>query len=236
MTRDLRDELNDFGFVNSVPIVDEAQIEILKLSLSRLSDSVALGSKSGKTYGIRNLLNLVPEVRELSESEGVKNLIKSVLGSTLKPVKAIYFDKSPKANWKVPWHQDLTISVKHKIETPGFSAWTTKAEILHVQPPVNVLEKMVALRIHLDDTDETNGALRILPETHKHGRLSSTEIQEFAKANNQVLCCIKRGDGTIMRPLLIHASSAGTEPKHRRVIHIEYSAENLPNGLEWNGS
>jgi hypothetical protein len=236
MTRDLRGELNEFGFVNSVPIIDEQEVERLRLSLLKLLNSNDFLTKNGSSYGIRNLLNLVAEIRELSESDCVKDPIRAVLGNSAKPVKALFFDKSAEANWKVPWHQDLTISVKRKIEVPGFSAWTTKADILHVQPPIGILEQMVAVRIHLDDADETNGALRVLPKTHKHGRLSASDIRDFAKAKNQVLCCIKRGEAILMRPLLLHASSAGTDPKNRRVIHIEYSAENLPHGLEWNGS
>ena len=36
-----------------------------------------------------------------------------------------------------------------------------------------------------------------------------------------------------MRPLLLHASASGTALGHRRVIHLEYAAEALPEGLEW---
>lgn len=95
---------------------------------------------------------------------------------------------------------------------------------------------MLVVRIHLDDADETNGALKVIPESHKNGRLSASEIQNLRKANKSELCGIKRGEAFLMRPLLVHASSKGTTPKHRCVIHIEYSAENLPNGLEFYGS
>ena len=36
-----------------------------------------------------------------------------------------------------------------------------------------------------------------------------------------------------MRPLLLHASSAAREGRHRRVVHIEYAASPLPFGLDW---
>ena len=111
-----------------------------------------------------------------------------------------------------------------------------KAGICHVQPPIEILEKMIALRIHLDDADETNGALKVVPKSHKNGRLRADEIQNLLKANETELCGIKRGEAFLMRPMLVHASSKGTNPKHRRVIHIEYSTENLPNGLEFYGS
>jgi ectoine hydroxylase-related dioxygenase (phytanoyl-CoA dioxygenase family) len=95
---------------------------------------------------------------------------------------------------------------------------------------------MVTLRIHLDDSDDSNGTLKVVPKSHQNGRLSAEMIQNFRQANGIVTCSVKRGDAILMRPLLVHSSSIGTNPKHRRVIHLEYSAENLPNGLEWYGS
>jgi hypothetical protein len=232
----LRKEIDEFGFAKFPNILGEKQIEKLLENLTKLNASSAVREKNGATYGIRNLLNLVPAIRGLAESEKVKNLAESVLGEGAKPVRAIYFDKIPEANWKVPWHQDLTISIKEKCESEGFTAWTQKAGIQHVQPPIEILENIVALRISLDDADESNGALKVVSKSHKLGRLNAKEIQNLRKANKTELCRIKRGEVFLMRPLLVHSSSAGTNPKHRRVIHVEYSRENLPNGLEWYGS
>jgi hypothetical protein len=75
------------------------------------------------------------------------------LGSVAAPVKATLFDKTPDANWLVPWHQDLTISVKERVDIDGFGPWTVKAGVLSVQPPVSILERMLAIRIHLDDCE-----------------------------------------------------------------------------------
>ncbi len=100
----------------------------------------------------------------------------------------------------MPWHQDLTIAVKEKCETAGFSAWTRKAEIQHVQPPIEILEKMLTLRFHLDDADESNGALKIIPKSHKSGRLSPEEIKFRRQANETRVCSVKKGDCLIMRP------------------------------------
>ena len=111
-----------------------------------------------------------------------------------------------------------------------------KAEIQHVQPPINGLENMLTLRFHLDDADETNGALKVIPKSHNLGRLSAEEIKSLRQANETHLCSVKKGDCLIMRPLILHSSSAGTSPKNRRVIHFEFSAEALPNGLNWYGS
>jgi ectoine hydroxylase-related dioxygenase (phytanoyl-CoA dioxygenase family) len=222
------------GFQILENVVDEQTISSLLKDLSQIKLSKLANRKS--IYGVRNLLNLSPKVREFAESETVCKIAEKYLGEKAKVVRAIYFDKTPDANWKVPWHQDLTISVGEKIETKGFTAWTRKAGINHVQPPIGILEKMLTLRFHLDDADETNGALKVLAGTHKFGRLGATEIQNLKSKQTASLCNVKKGGCLLMKPLLVHSSSAGFQPKHRRVIHLEFSAEDLPNGLNFYGS
>lgn len=149
------------------------------------------------------------------------------------PVRAIYFNKTPQANWSVGWHQDLTIAVKQRRDVPGFGPWSVKDGISHVQPPAGVLEKMLTVRLHLDDTHESNGALRLLKGSHCFGRLSGEQIQDLQRKLAEVVCSVSAGNALLMRPLLLHASSRATAPSQRRVLHIEYAADPLPDGLEW---
>ncbi len=224
------------GFALVPQFVDEQEVESLRQSLSNIKNSSAVREKDGAAYGVRNLLNIVPEIREFAESRKMVGLVSSILGEKAKIVRSIFFDKTPEANWKVPWHQDLTIAVREKIETEGFTAWTQKAGIRHVQPPDWILEKILTLRIHLDDADETNGALKVVPKSHCHGRLSAMEIKSWREKNGIEMCRAKSGDVLMMRPLLVHSSSAGIVPKRRRIIHLDFSAENLPNYLQFYGS
>ncbi|MEZ5428172.1 MAG: phytanoyl-CoA dioxygenase family protein [Pyrinomonadaceae bacterium] len=236
MTGNLREEIDRCGFARSGPLLDDREIEKILKDLAGLRISDAVRMRNGAAYGIRDLLRSVPAIARLAESEKIKGPVELVLGKNARPVRAIFFDKTPEANWKVPWHQDITIAVRKRFAVEGFSVWTQKAGIDHVQPPVSILDRMLAVRVHLDDADETNGTLKVLPATHRLGRLSQNEIISLGKANRAKLCCIKRGEAFFMRPLLVHASSAGTRPKHRRVVHVEYAGEDLPGDLEWYGS
>jgi ectoine hydroxylase-related dioxygenase (phytanoyl-CoA dioxygenase family) len=209
--------------------------EVIENLLDNLSNLPLNQHKRG-VYGVRNLLNLSPKVREFGDSRIVREIAEKYLGKDAKIVRAIYFDKTENANWKVPHHQDLTISVREKIETKGFTAWTIKDKIHHVQPPIKILERMLTLRFHLDDADETNGALKVLPKTHKFGRLDATKIRVVKSNITAALCVTKKGDCLLMKPLIVHSSSSGTIPKHRRVIHFEFSPDSLPNGLQFNDS
>ncbi len=148
-------------------------------------------------------------------------------------VRGILFDKTADANWKVPWHQDLTIAVQEQHDVPGFGPWSVKAGIAHVQPPMELLERMVTLRLHLDDCDAANGPLRVLPRTHKCGRLEAASIAQERESIPEIVCTALRGAALLMKPLLLHASSACKSPRHRRVVHLEWSANELPGGLQW---
>lgn len=183
--------------------------------------------------GARDLFALVPAVAELASSPPLRRLAEDVLGSDAMAVRAVFFDKTPGANWKVAWHQDLTIAVRERRDVPGFAHWSVKAGIPHVQPPATILEQMVTLRVHLDDCDTTNGPVRVLPGSHAHGRLGAAEVDALVADTSAVTCCVARGSVLAMRPLLLHASSVAERAAHRRVIHLEYAAAELPGGLEW---
>lgn len=173
---------------------------------------------------------------ELARSDPLRRLIEAALGPAAFPVRGIFFDKTPETNWRVPWHQDLTITVAEQVVTEGFGPWSVKDGVVHVQPPAPLLARMATIRLHLDDCPADNGALRVIPGSHLHGELSATQIEEFTRTRRAVVCEIPRGGVLLLRPLLLHASSPASVPAHRRVLHLEYAAERLPNGLKWTES
>ena len=127
-----------------------------------------------------------------------------------------------------------TAAVRERVETPGWGPWSEKAGVVHVQPPPAVLEGMVTIRIHLDDCGEDNGPLRVLPGTHRTGRFDVRAIADAAAERRAVLCTARAGDCLVMRPLVLHASGKATgAADHRRVLHIEWAADDLPGNLEW---
>jgi hypothetical protein len=195
-------------------------------SIKRLSEQL-----DDTQYGQRNLLRELV-IQELARSQEVRRVIASVLGPNCFAVKGILFNKTQKSNWKVPWHQDLTITVQERIEAEGFGPWTIKGGVVNVQPREDVLHGILAIRIHLDANDHQNGPLRVIPGSHKHGRLTTEQIAKLDKSES-VECLVPRGGALLMRPLLLHASSACLLPKSRRVIHLEYSSLDLPCGLRW---
>ena len=204
-------------------LVDEAR---------RRQSMEAVANSSG-TYGLRNLTDIVPETADLGRDEGIAELVTAICGRNAFMVRATLFDKTPGANWGVFWHQDLSIAVQEKADIEGFCAWTRKAGVQCVQPPTALMEQILTIRIHLDDCSECNGALKVLPGTHRHDRLSTADVAVLQQQGSSVVCNVRAGGVLLMRPLLLHASSPMTELKTRRVIHLEFAAFELPDPLEW---
>jgi len=200
----------------------------------RLLDGIATQIPPDSARGGTRLRTAaVPAVRAVASGSTMQAVATSVLGAAAFPVRAIYFDKNASANWKVAWHQDLTIAVRARVDRDGFGPWSVKAGVPHVQPPVGVLKRMVSVRLHLDDCTASNGPLRVIPRSHTSGRLSPSDIAATLARAAEHVCTARAGDLLVFRPLLLHSSSAAAEPGHRRVLHIEYAYEPLPGGLEW---
>lgn len=230
---DLRAALERDGFALVRGLVPPGVVLELREACARLVAQEGVRRRGGTAFAARNLLSLVPEVAAVLRSPAVRSVVETVLGKEGAPVKATLFDKTPEANWHVGWHQDVTIAVRERREAPGFLAWSTKAGVHHVQPPDEVLGRMVALRIHLDPCGADAGALRVIPGSHADGRLRSEEVAAWIARKTAVRCAAEAGDALVMRPLLLHASSPARRPTHRRVVHVEFAAGPLPHGLEW---
>ncbi len=159
----------------------------------------------------------------------------AVLGTSARPVRAILFNKSQETNWSLAWHQDRTICVKEKREAPGFGPWTVKSGMVHVAPPFDLLSRMVTLRAHLDDVPITNAPLLIAPGSHTYGRIAINEVDEVVSRCGIAMCIAKAGDIWLYATPILHASEAASSPTSRRVLQVDFAAEELLYGLEWLG-
>jgi hypothetical protein len=173
--------------------------------------------------------------RFLDASGTVGAIAASVLGTACRPVRAVFFDKTPTMNWSLAWHQDRTIVVAERVDVEGFGPWTVKSGLIHVAPPVDVLAGMVTLRVHLDPVPPTNAPLLIAPGSHKLGRIPETDVPEVVRRCGTFTCLADLGDIWLYATLILHASEAASEHTHRRVLQVDFAAADLPGGLRWLG-
>lgn len=187
--------------------------------------------RSDDLFAIRQFLKEFSELKRYVFNSTLQNIVKDMFGSDFFLTKSLYFDKPPLSNWFVAYHQDLTISVEQKAEIAGFGPWTKKQNQYAVQPPLEILQNSFTIRIHLDDTNKYNGALKVIPGSHDKG-INRPDTIDWLK-ETEVVCDAKVGGIMIMSPLLLHASDRTIVNKRRRVIHLEFGSMELPFPLQW---
>lgn len=221
-----------FSIINNVYTENEVEklISLIKNSTENKTDNPTF-RKSQDLFAIRQFHKEIPETLDFIFNQNLKSIIEDIFGKGYFITKSIYFDKPEKSNWFVAYHQDLTISVNKKIEVENFENWTVKQNQFAVQPPKEVLENNFTIRIHIDKTTKDNGALKVINNSHSKGILRIENL-DFNN-EKETICEVDKGGIMIMKPLLFHASNKTTNNERRRVIHIEFSQQQLPNGLEW---
>ena len=217
--------LEDAGFDILPGVLSDSEASSL---LARVSHTKVRRTRAGA----RNVLS-DPAVSQIAGDPRLVRLASDALGMGAFPFKATLFDKSQGANWLVVWHQDTALPLRTRRDLPGWGPWSVKAGVLYAHAPAEALSRVVALRVHLDDSTSENGPLRVLPGTHRLGVLSDAQLHELSRTVASVECTVRKGGILAMRPLLVHSSSKASEPAPRRVLHVEYSASrDLGNGLE----
>ncbi len=149
-----------------------------------------------------------------------------------RPVRCVLFDKTPDANWAVPWHQDRTIALAARHEVPGYGPWSVKQGVDHVEPPFSVMAAMLTLRLHLDDCPADNAPLLVVPGSHRQ-RHAAADTAGIARCGNIITCLAAAGDVWAYRTPIIHASQRAKHPLRRRVLQIDYCSASLPPKLTW---
>jgi ectoine hydroxylase-related dioxygenase (phytanoyl-CoA dioxygenase family) len=211
------------GYFIFPPLFSAAELEQLSIAFAGIKRSRA---------GVRHALE-IPAVAEIANDQRLITIAREMLGNHAAPYRATMFEKSPAANWLVVCHQDTALPLTRRSEVFGWGPWSEKEGVTYAHAPASVLEKVLALRLHLDDSTSENGPLRVLPGTHNRGVLSDDSLHELSETITPVECVAPAGSVIAMRPLTAHASSKSVNDAPRRVLHIEYAASReIAKGIE----
>jgi ectoine hydroxylase-related dioxygenase (phytanoyl-CoA dioxygenase family) len=191
-----------------------------------------LQSADHQGAGTRRLLEQ-PWCRGLSSTLKQHAVLSQLLPFNAVAVQCTLFAKTRRKNWAVSPHQDLSVPVAARVESPLCSGWSEKEGCLFTQPPAEVLSSLVAVRVHIDACDSDSGPLTVVPGSHKVGRVASSELIAAKRFEQRRACLVPRGGVLVMRPLLIHASSKAASSQSRRVLHFLFGPPLLPLGLRW---
>jgi hypothetical protein len=205
--------MNQDGFLIRQNIFTHDECDLISAHLSNQNNRK-------NRAGIRNLMS-VSLIRKLANDKRLGTILEECTGNVLTPFKATLFEKTGKSNWLVAFHQDTALPVEEFIDGNGWGPMSLKEGVNFAHAPTRALAKIIALRIHLDASENTNGPLRIIPGSHKK-RLEDAELRSWL-VKDPFTCTVKKGGVIAMSPLILHASSKSIDDKPRRVLHIEYA-------------
>lgn len=231
----VKEQLQRDGFCMLVDAIDCRVVEHLRAichqTFAEESNGVRARSSRGHVYAARNLIQSIPEVSLVWRDEPIISFLQECLGSDFGLVRALFFDKPPERTWNLPWHKDTSIAVRaNQVESEHYSRPTVKAGVPHLIASDEILRMMLTLRIHLDEVNNENGPLRVIPRSHVSSESNGAGIDEAFTVH------ARPGDVLAMRPLISHASGSSIEgtTRHRRILHLEFAASSiLPDNVKW---
>ena len=213
------------GFEVVPDVVDRSDVVNIAEQLER-------GARERSRAGARHLMGH-PAVDAIARDERLLSIARRFLPAGPIPFRATLFDKSSRNNWLVVWHQDTALPLRRRREVAGWGPWSVKGGVTYAHATAAALSRVIALRLHLDDSRADNGPLRVLPGTHALGLLSETEIGSLTQEIRPVDCLVPAGGVVAIRALILHASSKAESDLPRRVLHIEYADSlTIGDGLE----
>ncbi|GKX35400.1 MAG: hypothetical protein MnENMB40S_30180 [Rhizobiaceae bacterium MnEN-MB40S] len=172
-----------------------------------------------------------PLYRAIAEADFTRQL--KTVWPGARPVRLVTFDKTPSANWSVPWHQDRIIAVRDRHDVPGFTNWSQKSGVWHCEPPESFLQSMLFVRVHIDKNTAENGAMEIALDSHRAGLIRSSAAVAAAEGFERELADAEPGDILVLAMLTLHRSLPSKSSDKRRALRIDYALSELPHPLEW---
>jgi len=171
-----------------------------------------------ETGVLYDLLQRNPLFLELASNPIILDELEKSLGKDIALYENSLVFKPKEKNNAVPWHQDFINRSKEPIK---FMAW-----------------------IALDDIRKENGAMKVIPGSHKKGFLPWHRVkgaayhdlvnEEFVEEDKAVYVELEAGDVLIFNQLLLHASDKVSSEKPRRAFRVSYQNMeklNTPRGI-----
>jgi non-heme Fe2+,alpha-ketoglutarate-dependent halogenase len=200
---------NRDGYLKGIRIFDADQVLANRKYFDRLLEYALAQGKS--SYSISGSHVVYGGVYDLMTSPQILDLAEDLLGSNVVGIGAHYFCKLPHDPKVVSWHQDFTYWPLDKA-------------------------KVITVWLAIDDVDQDNACIQVVPGAHHHGLLPYRESDPQEKnVLNQTVdnvhqygtpdCLeLKAGEVSIHSCLLLHGSSANDSDRRRCGIGIRYAA------------
>ena len=154
-------------------------------------------------YRLGNLFNKDELFFELITNEEVLNVILAILGDDAK-IGALDMREPKKGIGQQDLHMD----------------WIPKKE--------SDTTENIVIMIFLDDADENNGHLRVVPKTHKLKGWIEENTKEKTKHKDEIFLDVKKSSIVFMDANLWHSGTTNKTGQRRRVLFMDIRRRNIP--------
>ena len=177
-------------------------------------------------FELESVLETLPDLKTLLINMNLKKIIES-LGEGYSLIRSAYFDNRVSKPEKTVWRQRRRLTFPVKIEGADYSNWQLEGDFFSAEPPARIMQDMVIVRIHLDDSDQNNGELKIFKGSHSQ-ILDHSAIKVITENGLPSNCGILAGGIQILKPFILQSETKRSRSKKNRIIELTFSSSDLP--------
>ena len=198
------------GFVAPVPILTQGETNFYATHLRRFIARYSEDQRFGDWCYVKSHL-LLPWVMNLAKHPGVLDAVENLLGPNIVLWDSFIPAKPPKSKGYYGWHQDGTY-------------WS-----------ITPLGQALTVWLALNEVDEENGAMRIIPGSHLGGQVDHVrtfhqesmlrrgqQVQESVNESTSVAISLSPGEASLHNPFVIHGSGPNHSDRWRLGIGLVY--------------
>jgi ectoine hydroxylase-related dioxygenase (phytanoyl-CoA dioxygenase family) len=205
-----RRELAETGFTVLEDYMGLGLLNEMRARVEQLleEEGAAAGSEFKTEENARRLANLVDKgevFREAISRPEVLELVESVLGENFKLSSLNMRSANPRSSSVQPFHVDMGLLPDEKGYAVCNCVWM------------------------LDDFTLENGALRVIPGSHKWGKKPQDEMADhYASHPQELLVTGRAGTVVVMNAHAWHGGTANRTDKERRALHSFFCRHDIP--------
>jgi non-haem Fe2+, alpha-ketoglutarate-dependent halogenase len=222
LTQQQIDQYNKWGYISPLDVFTQDEANNHRAFFDNiLKDAFARGQGS---YSINGWHRTCRSIHDLVTETRILDYVQDLLGENLVMWGTHYFCKMPGETKRVSWHQDA-------------SYWPLTPA------------KTATVWLAIDDADQENGAMQVIPGSHRHGQidyqqsstaeenvLNQTVTAPLEYGDKPVALKMKAGQMSLHTDLLLHGSEPNTSARRRCGLTMRFVPPDVQAHNGWNGN
>ncbi|MBB6430775.1 phytanoyl-CoA dioxygenase family protein [Algisphaera agarilytica] len=203
------EQYNRDGYLMPFSIYNELEAQANRAYFDYLLAAMRVHNDGRDTYAINGYHTRCEGIYDMATHPAILDIVQDLIGPNIVAWGTHFFCKVPHDPKAVPWHQDASYWPFEKSRT-------------------------VTVWLAIDDADEENAAMKVIPRTHTLGKLEwqdtagpavlNQEIQDIEQYGDPVSINLKAGQIELHADMIAHGSTPNPSARRRCGLTIRYCA------------